>query len=43
MAASLYGDTASGIACAVTKNRLTPDFNAATQVIEMVNAALGEG
>ena len=38
-----YGDTASGIACAVTKNRLTPDFNAATQVIEMVHAALGDG
>ncbi|MEU4230933.1 serine hydrolase domain-containing protein [Nonomuraea sp. NPDC026600] len=31
-----YGDTAGGIAFAVTKNRLTPDFSAATELIGIV-------
>jgi CubicO group peptidase (beta-lactamase class C family) len=35
-----YGEIATGIAVAVTKNRLTPDFNAATELIQMVNKAL---
>jgi CubicO group peptidase (beta-lactamase class C family) len=34
------GDTASGIAFAVTKNRLTQDFNAATQLGQIVTGAL---
>jgi len=34
-----YGDTASGIAFAVTKNRLTLDFAAATQLVQLVTAA----
>jgi len=36
------GDTASGIAFAVTKNRLTSDFGAATQLSRLVNEALGK-
>ena len=38
-----YGDTATGIAFAVTKNRLTNDFSAANQLSGIVNAALTEG
>ena len=34
------GDTATGIAFAVTKNRLTNDFNAATQLNQLVTEAL---
>jgi CubicO group peptidase (beta-lactamase class C family) len=34
------GDTATGIAFAVTKNRLTPDFSAATQLSQVVSQAL---
>jgi CubicO group peptidase (beta-lactamase class C family) len=34
------GDTATGISFAVTKNRLTMDFNAATRLGEMVTSAL---
>jgi CubicO group peptidase (beta-lactamase class C family) len=37
------GDTATGIAFAVTKNRLTPDFSAATELREIVRKALGRG
>ena len=37
-----YGDTATGIACAVTKNRLTPDFSSATQIVGIVTEALGD-
>ncbi len=36
------GDTASGIAFAVTKNRLTPDFSAATTLSQIVTTALHE-
>ncbi len=32
-----YGDTATGIAFAVTKNRLTQDFSAATQLSQLVS------
>jgi CubicO group peptidase (beta-lactamase class C family) len=35
-----YGDTATGIAFGLTKNRLTADFNAATQIIQIVTTAL---
>lgn len=35
-----YGDTGTGIAFAMTKNRLTPHFDAATQVVNLVNEAL---
>ena len=35
-----FGDTASGITFGMTKNRLTQDFNAVTQIIGMVTAAL---
>ncbi|MEU6080622.1 serine hydrolase domain-containing protein [Streptomyces sp. NPDC047108] len=35
-----YGDTATGIAFALTKNRLTQDFDAVGRVSELVNAAL---
>jgi CubicO group peptidase (beta-lactamase class C family) len=35
-----YGDTATGIAFAVTKNRLTNDFSAANRLSGIVNAAL---
>ena len=34
------GDTASGIAFAVTKNRLTPDFSAATQLRQLIGKAV---
>lgn len=34
------GDTATGIAFAVTKNRLTPDFNAAKELSQLVTDAL---
>lgn len=34
-----YGDTATGIAFAMTKNRLTPDFTAVNQINEIVRAA----
>jgi CubicO group peptidase (beta-lactamase class C family) len=33
------GDTGSGIAWAITKNRLTPDFSAATQLSQLVTGA----
>jgi CubicO group peptidase (beta-lactamase class C family) len=33
-----YGDTATGIAFAMTKNRLAQDFNAATQLIRLVTS-----
>jgi CubicO group peptidase (beta-lactamase class C family) len=36
------GDTASGIAFAVTKNMLTPDFNAATELSRIVTETLLE-
>jgi len=36
------GDTATGIAFAVTKNRLTADFSAATQLSQLVTDALRE-
>jgi CubicO group peptidase (beta-lactamase class C family) len=35
-----YGDTSTGIAFAMTKNRLTQDFNAATQLTQLVTDAL---
>ncbi|MFG2196244.1 serine hydrolase domain-containing protein [Streptomyces sp. NPDC048639] len=35
-----YGDTGTGIAFALTKNRLTADFDAVGRVSELVNAAL---
>jgi CubicO group peptidase (beta-lactamase class C family) len=34
-----FGDTATGIAFAFTKNRLTPDFTAATQLSQLVTGA----
>jgi len=37
------GDTATGIAFAVTKNRLTPDFSAATQLSQMARKAFSRG
>jgi CubicO group peptidase (beta-lactamase class C family) len=37
------GDTATGIAFAVTKNRLAMDFNAATQLSDIVRKALAAG
>src|SRR5438309_384301 len=37
------GDTATGIAFAVTKNRLTPDFGAATQLRRLINDAVSRG
>ncbi len=36
-----YGDTASGIAFALTKNRLTADFSAATRLSQLVTEHLG--
>jgi CubicO group peptidase (beta-lactamase class C family) len=36
------GDTATGIAFAMTKNRLTSDFSAATQLNQMVTNGLRE-
>ncbi|MFF7203562.1 serine hydrolase domain-containing protein [Streptomyces sp. NPDC008141] len=38
-----YGDTETGIAFAMTKNRLTMDFSAATDLIGLVNGALTKG
>jgi len=35
-----FGDTSTGIAFAVTKNRLTPDFNAAKELSQMVTESL---
>jgi CubicO group peptidase (beta-lactamase class C family) len=35
-----FGDTASGIAFAVTKNRHTPDFTAAIQLMQLVTSQL---
>lgn len=35
-----YGDTSTGIAFAMTKNRLTQDFNAAAQLAQLVTDAL---
>ena len=37
-----YGDTATGIAFAVTKNRLTADFSAATQLSQIVDKAFSD-
>jgi hypothetical protein len=37
------GDTATRIAFAITKNRLTPDFSAATQLSQIVTQALSRG
>jgi CubicO group peptidase (beta-lactamase class C family) len=37
-----YADTATGVAFALTKNRLTPDFSAAEQVAEIVTKAVAE-
>ena len=34
-----YGDTANGIAFGLTKNRLTQDFNAVTEIIQIVTKA----
>jgi hypothetical protein len=36
-----YGDTVAGIAFALTKNRLTPDFSAFARIIALVNEVLG--
>lgn len=38
-----YADRATGIAFAFTKNRLTADFSAATELIQMVNKAVSLG
>lgn len=38
-----YADTATGVAFALTKNRLTPDFAAAEQVAGIVPKAVAEG
>jgi len=38
-----FGDTATGIAFAVTKNRLTPDFNTASQLSQLVTDGLRQG
>jgi CubicO group peptidase (beta-lactamase class C family) len=35
-----YGDTATGIAFALTKNRLTPDFSAVAQLSQIVTRAV---
>jgi CubicO group peptidase (beta-lactamase class C family) len=35
-----YGDTSTGVAFAMTKNRLTQDFNAAAQLTQLVTDAL---
>jgi hypothetical protein len=34
------GESATGIAFAVTKNRLTPDFSTATELLQLVRNAL---
>src|SRR5215831_9978718 len=36
-----YGDSASGIAFGLTKNRLTNDFNSVTEIIQIVTEATG--
>jgi CubicO group peptidase (beta-lactamase class C family) len=36
-----YGETASGIAFGLTKNRLTNDFNSATEIVQIVTEATG--
>jgi len=38
-----YADTATGVAFALTKNRLTPDFGVAQQIDEIVTNAVAEG
>ena len=38
-----YGDSATGIAFALTKNRLTTDFTSVAQISQAVNAALAPG
>jgi CubicO group peptidase (beta-lactamase class C family) len=38
-----YADTATGVAFALTKNRLTPDFGVAQQIDEIVTKAVAEG
>ena len=38
-----YADIATGVAFALTKNRLTPDFGAAEQVSGIVTKAVAEG
>jgi CubicO group peptidase (beta-lactamase class C family) len=38
-----YADTATGVAFALTKNRLTSDFSAAGQVVGIVTKAVAEG
>ena len=35
-----YGDTATGIAFALTKNTLASDFNASTELIKIVKEAI---
>jgi hypothetical protein len=39
---SAYGDTATGVAFALTKNRLTSDFNAATRISQIVTEAVAD-
>ena len=36
-----YADTATGVAFALTKNRLTPDFSAAERIAGIVTEAIG--
>ena len=38
-----YGDTTSGIAFGLTKNRLSNDFGTATQIVQLVNELLAVG
>jgi len=38
-----YADTATGVAFALTKNRLTPDFGVAEQVVGIVTKAVAAG
>jgi CubicO group peptidase (beta-lactamase class C family) len=38
-----YGDSATGVAFGLTKNRLTPDFTVATQITQMVTKAFTTG
>jgi CubicO group peptidase (beta-lactamase class C family) len=38
-----YGDTASGIAFGLTKNRVSNDFGTATQIVQLVNERLAVG
>jgi len=37
-----YGDTASGLAFGLTKNRLTNDFNSVTETVQIVTEATGQ-